>query len=198
MGAGQDGFRLVLIAVLTLTGLIALPARIKSRTSETLDRRREGPFMLATLRPAGMLCWLAVLACAFRPSWMTWSSLQLPCALRWAGVAVWAAAAALLAWTFHHLGRNLTDTVVTRRDHQLITGGPYRYVRNPFYDSAALLTLSISLIAANWFILVSGTIVFVLLVVRTRTEEAHLIARFGDDYRAYMQRTGRFLPWTRP
>jgi protein-S-isoprenylcysteine O-methyltransferase Ste14 len=197
MGAGQDVFQFVLIAVLLLTGLIALPTRIKSRTSETLDRRREGLFILSTLRPAGILCWLAVLACAFRPSWMSWSSLPLPHWLRWVGVALWAVAAALLAWTFHHLGRNLTDTVVTRREHELITDGPYRYVRNPFYDAAALLTLSVSLIAANWCILVSGTVVLLLLVLRTRTEEAHLIARFGDDYRSYMQRTGRFLPWTR-
>jgi protein-S-isoprenylcysteine O-methyltransferase Ste14 len=36
---------------------------------------------------------------------------------------------------------------------------------------------------------VSGTVVLIPLVVRTRTEEAHLVARFGDDYRADMQRT---------
>jgi len=197
MAQCQDVFRFVLMAVIVLTGLIALPARVKSRTSETLDRRSEGMFILATLRPAGVACWLAVLACAFNPSWMAWSSWPLPAWARWGGVALWAAATALLTWTFRHLGRNLTDTVVTRRDHELITGGPYRFVRNPFYDAAALLTISIALIAANWFILASGGVVLVLLVVRTRTEEAHLIARFGDDYRAYMQRTGRFLPRTR-
>jgi protein-S-isoprenylcysteine O-methyltransferase Ste14 len=32
------------------------------------------------------------------------------------------------------------------------------------------------------------------LIWRARFEEANLIARFGDEYRAYMQRTGRFLP----
>jgi len=191
---GSDLFRVVLIAVLVLTAVIALPARIRSRTSETLDRRREGLFILATLRPAGLICWIAALACAIRPSWMSWSSVSLPDSLRWAGVGLWAMAAALLAWTFRHLGRNLTDTVVTRRDHELITEGPYRYVRNPFYDTVALLVAAIALIAGNWFVLVSGGVVLVLLIVRTRTEEAHLIARFGDEYRRYMQRTGRFLP----
>jgi protein-S-isoprenylcysteine O-methyltransferase Ste14 len=37
-------------------------------------------------------------------------------------------------------------------------------------------------------------LVLVLLVVRTRTEEEKLLARFGDAYRSYMDRTGRFLP----
>jgi protein-S-isoprenylcysteine O-methyltransferase Ste14 len=121
----------------------------------------------------------------------------LPDWLRWTGVALWAIAVALLAWTFRHLGPNLTDTVVTRRDHQLITDGPYRWVRNPFYDTAALLVGAVSLIADNWMILLSGAVVLVLLVMRTHTEEEHLIARFGDGYREYMRRTGRFLPRAR-
>ena len=101
---------------------------------------------------------------------------------------------ALLLWTFHCLGKNLTDTVVTRRAHSLVMHGPYRWVRHPFYDSAAVLAVAVSLIAANWFLGVTGLAAFLLLVLRTRTEEQHLVMRFGDSYRAYMQGTGRFLP----
>jgi protein-S-isoprenylcysteine O-methyltransferase Ste14 len=111
---------------------------------------------------------------------------------------VWVAACALLLWTLRHLGPNLTDTVVTRKEHTLVTHGPYQWVRNPFYDAAALLILASSLIVANWFLLLAGGLVFVLLVVRTRIEERNLIARFGEAYRAYMSRTGRFLPRIRP
>jgi protein-S-isoprenylcysteine O-methyltransferase Ste14 len=50
------------------------------------------------------------------------------------------------------------------------------------------------LVAANWFFLMAGCVVFLLLVIRTHKEEQNLIARFGDDYRNYMQRTGRFVP----
>ena len=44
----------------------------------------------------------------------------------------------LIVWAFRSLGPNLTDTVVTRRHHTLITRGPYRWVRHPFYDAVAL------------------------------------------------------------
>jgi protein-S-isoprenylcysteine O-methyltransferase Ste14 len=37
-------------------------------------------------------------------------------------------------------------------------------------------------------------VAFALLAIRVRTEEAFLIARFGDDYRAYMARTNRYWP----
>ena len=96
--------------------------------------------------------------------------------------------------TFRSLGRNLTDTVVTRQQHTLVVDDPYRWIRHPLYDSAALLMLAMSLIAANWFLVVIGLVVFCLLVVRTRTEEANLMARFGSSYRTYIERTGRFLP----
>jgi protein-S-isoprenylcysteine O-methyltransferase Ste14 len=100
----------------------------------------------------------------------------------------------LLVWTFRCLEGNLTDTVVTRQKHRLVLHGPYRWIRHPFYDSAALLTVAISLIAANWFLFVTGVVGFCLLIIRTRTEEDNLVARFGDSYRTYMERTGRFLP----
>ncbi|MBM3779376.1 MAG: isoprenylcysteine carboxylmethyltransferase family protein [Acidimicrobiia bacterium] len=192
----QDAtFRPVLIVGFLAVVLITLYHRLNSWASgETLDRRQEGLFILATLRPVGLLLWLAVIAYMVNPAWMAWSSLPLPSWLRWTGVGVCAIAAGLLAWTLQGLGTNLTDTVVTRRVHTLVTHGPYRWVRHPFYDSLALLILAIALIAANWFVLLTGSIVLLLLVVRTRTEEAKLLARFGEAYRVYMSETGRFLP----
>jgi len=110
------------------------------------------------------------------------------------GVPVFALALGLLAWTLRSLGANLTDTVVTRRAHTLVTHGPYRWVRHPFYDAMALVILAIALIAANWFVLGAGVVVFALLATRATTEEGKLLARFGESYRLYHERTGRFLP----
>ena len=95
------------------------------------------------------------------------------------------------------IGATEEGVPITREQHTLVTRGPYRWIRHPFYDSAALLMMAVSLIAANWFLLLTGGLAFVLLVVRTQTEEEKLLARFGEAYRAYMKRTGRFLPRTR-
>jgi protein-S-isoprenylcysteine O-methyltransferase Ste14 len=104
----------------------------------------------------------------------------------------------LLTWTFRTLGPNLTDTVVTRRDATLVTTGPYRWVRHPFYVAFALAVVADSLATANWFLALTGGLLLLLLVIRTRKEEEKLVARFGDDYRRYMARTGRFFPaWGR-
>jgi protein-S-isoprenylcysteine O-methyltransferase Ste14 len=84
--------------------------------------------------------------------------------------------------------------VVTRREHTLVTKGPYRWVRHPFYDAVALSVVATSMAAANWFLLLIGGLVFMLMIVRTRMEEEKLLSRFGDSYRAYVERTGRFVP----
>jgi protein-S-isoprenylcysteine O-methyltransferase Ste14 len=186
-------------AVLFVVFLVVLPIglyhRLKSQaTRETLDRRQEGLFILATLRPVGAVFWIGLFAWMVDPGWMGWSSVSLPVWLRWTGVGVVAMACGLLVWTFRSLGSNLTDTVVTRQKHTLVVQGPYAWIRHPLYDSAALLTVAVSLIAANWFLLVTGVVIVCLLMIRTRTEEENLVLRFGDNYRTYMERTGRFLP----
>ena len=188
-------FALVLrVGWLTLLPII-LFHRVRSQmTGEKLDRRQEGALILLTLRPAGIAHMVGVVTYMVNPLRMAWSSMPLPLWIRWAGVAVGAASGCLLVWTLVNLGKNLTDTVVTRKAHTLVTVGPYRWVRHPFYDAVALAVLANSLVAANWFLLVTGALLMTMMVIRTRTEEAHLIARFGDAYRSYMNRTGRFFP----
>jgi protein-S-isoprenylcysteine O-methyltransferase Ste14 len=193
----EDTFRRWLIAGLLVTFPIILYHRIKAGSGEKLDRKQEGLFILATLRPMGGVLFVALLLYLVNPARMAWSSVALPAWVRWSGVPMIFATGPLLFWTLHSLGGNLTDTVVTRKAHTLVMRGPYRWVRHPFYDTIALLLLGISLVAANWFMLLSGAIVFTLLAVRSPREEDRLVARFGDEYRSYMRRTNRFVPTVR-
>ncbi len=193
--ADEQIFRLILIAGFAIIMPAGIYHRVKSQASaESLDRRQEGLFVLATLRPLGIASMLGFIAYMINPAWMAWSAASLPAWLRWLGVGVGAVAGSLLIWTMHTLGKNLTDTVVTRKDHELVTGGPYRFVRHPFYCAFILAVLANSTVAANWFILLTGGSAWLVIVLRTNKEEENLVARFGDDYRSYMERTGRFFP----
>ena len=188
-------FQLIFILGIAIVVPIGIYQRLRSQASrEKLDRRQEGLFILLTLRPIGWAGLLGVLTFVVNPARMAWSSVPLPVSLRWAGVGVGLVAAALLVWTFRSLGTNITDTVVTRREHTLVTTGPYHFVRHPFYVAAALAMTAFSLVMANWFLALTGVLGMSLLVMRTRTEEEHLIRRFGEKYSAYMETTGRFLP----
>jgi len=188
-------FRIILVVGMLAFMPIAIYWRVRSQaTGEKLDRRQEGYLILLTLRPLGIAMMVGVIAFVISPTSMAWSSVPLPAWMRWTGVAIGAITGVLLTWTLSNLGENLTDTVVTRKKHTMVTTGPYAWIRHPFYTSVALAIVANSLATANWFVFTTGGLAFTLLVIRCRTEEENLIARFGDEYRAYARRTGRFVP----
>ena len=188
-------FRIILILGFVAILPIGAWHRIKSQaTGEKLDRRQEGLFILFTLRPTAAAGMVGLIVYMTDPSLMAWSSAPLPIWLRWLGVVLGIIAGLLLTVTFRTLGKNLTDTVVTREEHVLVTSGPYRWVRHPFYVAFLLAVTANSLVTANWFLALTGGIAFGLIVLRTRTEEKNLIERFGEEYLQYMERTGRFFP----
>jgi protein-S-isoprenylcysteine O-methyltransferase Ste14 len=142
--------------------------------------------------------WLFTLAYLIHPASMEWAALPLPSAVRWAGAVTGVLCAALMYWTLSSLGKNLTDTVTTRAGATLVTHGPYRYVRHPFYVVAGLLMLSVTLLSASAAIGAAGLTVITLLALRTPNEERRLAQAFGEPYEEYRRRTGAFFPkWRR-
>jgi protein-S-isoprenylcysteine O-methyltransferase Ste14 len=144
---------------------------------------------------AGVACLGSVAIYLVEPSWLAWSFLDLPSWLRWLGVALASSAVPLLLWVHQALGANFNTTLHLRQEHTLITSGPYRWVRHPMYTVITLLLISFFLISASWFIgLLWLSLFAVILIVRVPREEAVMREEFGDAYRDYMKRTGRFFP----
>lgn len=163
-------------------------------SGEKLDRSEEGKVLRIILRLGGLILWLVMILYLINPSWLSWSYYLSPLWLRWLGVFAAGTGWLLTVWMLRSLGKNITDTVVTRREHQLVTHGPYRWIRHPLYTFATLLYLGLGMIAASWLVLLMACLAFFLLSLRTPKEEAQLLARFGEEYAAYMDRTGRYLP----
>jgi protein-S-isoprenylcysteine O-methyltransferase Ste14 len=137
----------------------------------------------------------AILAYLINPASMSWSEFRTPDWVRWVGVAIGVLAIPSAWWLFRNLGRNVSETVLTKADHSLVTTGPYQWVRHPLYATGGTLLVAVGLIAANWFILLLATAAVVLVrVLVVPREERELIAKFGDDYRRYKQRTGAMFP----
>ena len=189
-------FRIALVVVIVLTMAVTVYHRLQAaKSGERISHREEGYVFATVLRLAGLVLWVSTFGYLIFPAYFQWASIMLPTWLRWFGVVVGALCSLLMYWTLSSLGKNLTDTVVTRAEATLVTHGPYRFVRHPFYVTAALLMASVTLLTANWFIGVSGFVVLALLAIRTPKEEQKLVERFGQQYRDYMARTGRFFPW---
>lgn len=137
----------------------------------------------------------ALIAFLVHPAWLAGGRLGLPDALRWAGVPLAVVFLLLVWWVQSSLGDNFETRLHIRANHTLVTHGPYRWVRHPMYAAFYLFAVVVLLLTDNAW--VTGTLVVLLtavMVMRVRHEEEVLTAAFGDAYRAYMARTGRFLP----
>lgn len=169
--------------------------RRKSETQgDKVSFQAEGTFVKIALRLAGLAMWLSVILWLINPRWMAWAQMDIPPVLRWFGVVLGFVCLPLTYWLFSSIGTNITQTVETRADHQLVTRGPYRYVRHPLYTVGMAMFFAFALMASNWFIALATALVLVMLLIRLPKEEQKLIDRFGDQYRQYMQQTGKLLP----
>jgi protein-S-isoprenylcysteine O-methyltransferase Ste14 len=142
----------------------------------------------------GLLALVALLMAILHPSWITWSRLELPIWLRYGAGGVGATTVPLLYWVFRTLGQNLSSDMGIRTGQRIVTDGPYRWVRHPLYFVGSVFWMALSLVLANWAILLMSVVIFVLIVRRTRIEEEKLMEAFGERYRVYKTLTGRFIP----
>ena len=114
----------------------------------------------------------------------------------WVGV-VPALGSLWLFWRTHkELGRNWSVSLEVRDKHQLVTNGVYRYVRHPMYSAFFLWAVAQLLLLPNWVAGISGLIGFgTLFSFRVGREEQLMLEAFGEQYREYMARTARIIPW---
>lgn len=192
----EAAFRLFFIAIFTatfsLTGYFRYKAR---RPGEIIPRAREGKLCLLLRSLFAAPIYLSFLAYMIHPEWMRWSSISLPIWLRWLAIVVGLGMLPVLYWVLGTLGNNISETILTKCDHQLVMLGPYRWVRHPLYSVATIIFVSMGAVASNWFIIFMALLIIIAtaLFVVPR-EEAHLIRKFGPEYLKYMKRTGMLAP----
>lgn len=114
--------------------------------------------------------------------------------LHGAGIVLCACGVAVAIWARTYLGRNW-GLPMSRKEHpELITGGPYAWVRHPIYTGILLALLGSAIgDSAFWFL---PLVLFApYFVYSARREEEHLSAQFPDQYAAYRERTCMLLPF---
>ena len=114
-------------------------------------------------------------------------------ALRALGVVLVLAALTIDIWCARALTQRGTTILPHRAATSLVTEGPYGYSRHPIYIAHLALTLGIGLLLAAPFIMALLPLLAGLQKLSIEPEERHLQDKFGEDYRAYLARTPRWL-----
>jgi protein-S-isoprenylcysteine O-methyltransferase Ste14 len=113
----------------------------------------------------------------------------------WAGLATMVTGSLLRRHCFRMLGSSFTAVVLVTPGQQIVERGAYRWVRHPSYTAGGLVLGGLALALGNWVgLLVMLSAIVIAYGYRVRIEERALVATLGEPYRAYMQRTKRFIP----
>ena len=156
----------------------------------SLNRDRLSRYLIiAGMLVAFALAWSAARLHAFDSQLFRAEIFYLGLALMFAGLV-------FRGYAIRQLGRFFVPEVAIQPGQRVIDTGLYRYIRHPSYMGTFITSLGYGLALTNGLSLATMLIVpGVIYGFRMRVEEAALLEAFGEEYRAYMRRTKRLIPF---
>jgi protein-S-isoprenylcysteine O-methyltransferase Ste14 len=122
-------------------------------------------------------------------------SLRIPDPVRVFGVIVMWLGLTTRVWAVAALGRAFRTSVEVDPDQDVVTTGPYKWIRHPSYASLLLILAGLGLALGNWLSVAASLLLpLPALAWRINVEEAELSRVLGNSYRAYQTRTARLIP----
>ena len=110
------------------------------------------------------------------------------------GVIMCAAGMVFLVWARQNLGRNWSQTVSIKKGHELVTSGPYRYVRHPMYAGGIIACIGSAIVVGGAWILLL-VILGLIFLWRVGAEDRLMARQFPNEYPLYKKRTKALIPF---
>jgi protein-S-isoprenylcysteine O-methyltransferase Ste14 len=193
----DNTFKILFLIGLILEEVIRYPHRMRNKhdiqQKRIADNRVTGTnFLLDMLAFTGMEIIPIIYIFA---TWLDFADYRLPAWAGWIGAAIFVVALWLL-WRSHaDLGRNWSPTLQIMKEHMLVTQGVYRTIRHPMYAAIWLMGIAQALMLWNWIAGLAALVCFLpVYLLRASREEQMMLDHFGEEYRSYMNRTGRVIP----
>ena len=192
-----DLFKLIFLIGVIAAEVIRFPHRMRVKQARrqktaTDDRTRPIDFALDLAAFAGME--IIPLIYVFW-GWPPLADYARPELLGWLGTIGFAGCLYVLYRAHVDLGQNWSPTVEVTPTQSLVTSGIYGVIRHPIYAAMWLWGAAQALLLNNWVAGPATLILFgIVYFVRVPREEQMMLDHFGEEYRAYMQRTGRVIP----
>lgn len=130
------------------------------------------------------ISWLTVRVLP-RSQWKSW------CAV---GAALTLFGVLFMLWARICLGRNWSLVAAVKGDHELVTVGPYRWVRHPIYSGLMLGFIGTAVAIGQWRGVLAVALALIAILQRIVVEERLMRQQFGAVYDAYAQRVRALIP----
>jgi protein-S-isoprenylcysteine O-methyltransferase Ste14 len=112
----------------------------------------------------------------------------------WIAAVLTVAGIGIAVWARYYLGRNWSSHPTHKEHHDLITGGPYTWIRHPIYTGILLALVGCMIVGSPISFIMFIVLLFVF-IVRVGKEEHIMLGLFPDQYPAYQARTKKLIPF---
>jgi protein-S-isoprenylcysteine O-methyltransferase Ste14 len=171
--------------------------------TKTTQREESAASRLGHILPLGLASWLlfarTLPGCrsgtlALFPAFFCEKVVTPGPAVYFTGVGILIGGLAFAIWARRWLGRNWSGVVTLKEDHELVRGGPYRFVRHPIYTGILLGFVGSAIARDEWRGILAVAIGYAALWRKLKLEERWMIERFGDAYRKFQAEVPALIP----
>jgi len=116
-------------------------------------------------------------------------------AIRLIGLPVYLIFSWIQVWSFKSLGDNYSQDIIIKKDHQLVTTGPFRYIRHPQYFAQILINIGGTAATVSYVLGILTLVEIPIYIMRALLEDKMLAKHFAEQFSAYKKKSGFMIPF---
>jgi protein-S-isoprenylcysteine O-methyltransferase Ste14 len=115
--------------------------------------------------------------------------------IRIIGLVVYLMFSWIQIWSGKSLGENFSQDIIIKKNHTLVTNGPFKFIRHPQYFSQIFIDLGAAAATLSYIIAPIAVIQIPFIILRASLEDKLMLKHFSDEYSAYKKKSGLIIPF---
>ena len=115
--------------------------------------------------------------------------------IRYIGLSLYLIFSWLQIWALKSLGENYSQDILIKKNHDLITKGPFTVIRHPQYVSQILIDLGGAAATLSFIVAPIALVQIPFIILRASVEDKLLAKHFSDQFLSYKRKTGFIIPF---
>jgi protein-S-isoprenylcysteine O-methyltransferase Ste14 len=166
---------------------------LKSTVSEIKEKPKT--FLQKFPPILSMLSLVALILAVFQIGTLNYESFKDYDAVRYSGLIVYLVFSWIQVWSFKTLGDNYSQDIMIKKNHELVTKGPFRLIRHPQYMCQILLDLGATAATLSYVVGFLALIEIPIYIMRASLEDKLLAKYFTEKFSDYKKKAGFMIPF---
>lgn len=166
---------------------------LKSAVSEIKEKPKT--FLQKFPPVISMFSLVALILAVFQIGTLNYKSMNDYNVIRYAGLTIYLIFSWMQVWSFKTLGDNYSQDIMIKKNHELVTTGPFKFIRHPQYVCQILLDLGATAATFSYLVGVFAILEIPIYIMRASFEDKLLAKYFAEKFSEYRKKSGFMIPF---